>query len=71
MLKDVAKQKKKAANINEKDQGNYIDSSRNIAVNLDSKELSKTMKKIYNDNGEIDNTGIVNRLGDVFWFLIV
>ena len=67
----MAKQKKKAANVNEKDQGNYIDSSRNIAVNLDSKELSKTMKKIYNDNGEIDNTGIVNRLGDVFWFVIV
>ena len=59
-LKGVAKQKKKAATVTEKDQGNYIDSSRNTAVNLDSKELSKTLKKIKNDDGEIDNTGIVN-----------
>ena len=56
----VAKQKKKAATVTEKDQGNYIDSSRNTAVNLDSKELSKTLKKIKNEDGEIDNSGIVN-----------
>ena len=58
--KGLAKQKKKAAKVTEKDQGNYVDSSRNTAVNLDSKELSKTLKKIKNDEGEIDNTGIVN-----------
>ena len=58
--KGLAKQKKKAATVTEKDQGNYVDSSRNTAVNLDSKELSKTLKKIKNDDGEIDNTGIVN-----------
>ena len=60
LLLGVAKQKKKAATVTEKDQGNYIDSSRNTAVNLDSKELSKTLKKIKNEDGEIDNTGIVN-----------
>ena len=42
--------------------GNYIDSSRNIAVNLDSRELKKTLKKIKQDeDGVFDNTGIVNR----------
>ena len=60
LYKGLAKQKKKAATVTEKDQGNYVDSSRNTAVNLDSKELSKTLKKIKNDEGEIDNTGIVN-----------
>ena len=56
----VAKQKKNALAIDEKNQGNYIDSSRNIAVNLDSKELKKTVKKIKDEDGVIDNTGIVN-----------
>ena len=46
LYKGLAKQKKKAATVTEKDQGNYVDSSRNTAVNLDSKELSKTLKKI-------------------------
>ena len=41
--------------------GNYIDSSRNIAVNLDSRELKMTLKKIKQDeDGVFDNTGIVN-----------
>ena len=60
VFKRCCKAEKKAATVTEKDQGNYIDSSRNTAVNLDSKELSKTLKKIKNDDGEIDNTGIVN-----------
>ena len=57
----VAEQKRKAKNLDEKNQGNYIDSSRNTAVNLDSKELKKTLGKIKSDDdGVLDNTGIVN-----------
>ena len=42
IAKDVEKQKSKAVTANE--QGAYVDSSRNIAVCPDSKELSKALK---------------------------
>ena len=42
IAKDVEKQKSKAVTANE--QGTYVDKSRNIAVCLDSKELSKALK---------------------------
>ena len=61
ILAGVAEQQKKARNVDEKNQGSYIDSSRNIAVNLDSKELKKTIGKIKSDeDGVLDNSGIVN-----------
>ena len=47
-------------NVSEKNQGNYVDTSRNISVNLDSTELKKTLKKIKDDDGAIDNSGLVN-----------
>lgn len=56
----VKQQKKKAYNVAENEQGCYIDASRNIAVNLDSTELSKTLKKPILDDDEIPDTGIVN-----------
>ena len=40
--------------------GCYVDTNRNIAVNLDSKELSKFLKKPLADDAEVDNTGLVN-----------
>ena len=44
IAKDVEKQKSKTQAVSAKDQGSYIDSSRNIAVCLDSKELAKALK---------------------------
>ena len=44
IAKDVEKQKSKNKAITANDQGSYVDSSRNIAVCLDSKELSKALK---------------------------
>ena len=40
--------------------GGYIDSNRNIAVNLDSTELRKSLKKFTSDDGAVDNSGLVN-----------
>ena len=44
IAKEVEKQKQKAISTSAADQGSYVDSSRNIAVCLDSKELSKALK---------------------------
>ena len=50
IAKDVEKQKEKNQGISAGNQGGYVDSSRNIAVCLDSKELSKSLKNF--------NTGV-------------
>ena len=57
-LLDVEKQKKKK--VDAKNQGNYIDTSRNISVNLDSRELRNCIKKLKVEDGEVDNSGLVN-----------
>ena len=49
IAQDVAKQKSKTHSVSAKDQGSYVDSSRNIAVSLDSKELSKALKNFERD----------------------
>ena len=42
--KDLKQKKKTQSNLKEEDQGQYVDSSRKIAVTLDSKELAKALK---------------------------
>ena len=42
--KDLYQKKKDQGKLKAEDQGCYIDSNRNIAVTLDSKELSKALK---------------------------
>ena len=49
VAKNVEKQKSMSKAVSEKDQGCYVDSSRNIAVCLDSKELFKSLKKFPQD----------------------
>ena len=49
VAKNVEKQKTLAKTVSEKDQGCYVDSSRNIAVCLDSKELFKSLKNFPQD----------------------
>ena len=44
IAKDVEKQKSKNKAVTANEQGAYVDSSRNIAVCLDSKELSNALK---------------------------
>ena len=42
--KELKQKKKTQSNLKEEDQGQYVDSSRKIAVTLDSKELAKALK---------------------------
>ena len=51
VAKDVAKQLKQSKNITAENQGSYVDSSRNIAVCLDSKELANSLKNFERDVG--------------------
>ena len=49
--KDLKQKKKTQSNLKEEDQAQYVDSSRNIAVTLDSRELAKALK--YFDREEV------------------
>ena len=42
--KGLKQQKKDQRKLKEEDQGEYVDSNRNIAVTLDSKELAKALR---------------------------
>ena len=67
IAQDVEKQKSKTQAISAKDQGNYVDSSRNIAVSMDSKELSKALKNFERD---VSSTHWVLQLIH-FWLSII
>ena len=41
---DLKQKKKDQGKLKEEDQGEYVDSNRNIAVTLDSKELAKALR---------------------------
>ena len=47
--KDLRQKKKEKGKVSVEDQGAYVDSNRNIAVTLDSKELSKALKNFERD----------------------
>ena len=47
--KDLRQKKKQKGKVSVEDQGAYVDSNRNIAVTLDSKELSKALKNFERD----------------------
>ena len=47
--KGLKQQKKDQRKLKEEDQGEYVDSNRNIAVTLDSKELAKALRYFERD----------------------
>ena len=64
--KDLKQKKKTQSNLQVEDQGQYVDSSRNIAVTMDSKELAKALK--YFDKEEVFNIEINSNIFGWFCF---
>ena len=58
--KGLKQQKKDQRKLKEEDQGEYVDSNRNIAVTLDSKELAKALRYFERD-------GVGGQLGRIIF----